>query len=501
MTASPASRTTGERPGSRAIIEPVDTHRVRRERDTLGEVQVPADAHWGAETQRAIDNFPVSDVRFPRRFIRALARIKVAAARVARNAGHLAPDVADAIVRAGTEVAEGAWDAQFPLDVFQTGSGTSTNMNMNEVVASRANELLGGSRGDRAPVRPNDDVNRSQSSNDAIPTAIHLAALDALDTLLLPAMDALAAGLDRKAVEFSDVLKAGRTHLMDAVPIMLGQEFSGWAEQVRKGAARVRQARGALLELPIGGTAIGTGLNAPPDFGRLVCEALAAETGLAVREPANRFEAMASRDAVVEVSAALRGVAVSLFKVASDIRLLASGPRTGFGEIHLPELQPGSSIMPGKVNPVMPEMMLQVCAQVMGNDASIAVAGMSGTLDLNTMMPVMAHNLLQSAEILGSACRLFDARCVSGGPDLPGKPDNSTGITPNRERCRSYAELSLMAVTALAPRLGHATAAGIAQDALRSGRTLRDLVLERNLIPNDELDRLLDLEGMTRRTK
>lgn len=474
---------------------------VRKEHDTLGEVRVPAEAHWGAQTQRAHGNFTVSGVRFPRRFIRALAQVKVAAAHVNKELGHIKPEIGDAIIKAGAETAGGQWDGEFPLDIFQTGSGTSTNMNANEVIASRANEILGGARGDREPVRPNDDVNRAQSSNDVIPTAIHLAALEGIDGLLLPSLQGLAQGLDRKAVEFADVLKSGRTHLMDAVPMMMGQEFSGWAEQVRKGIVRVKNARESLLELPIGGTALGTGLNAPGDFGKRMCTILGTVTGLPVREPANRFESMSARDAVVEMSGALKVLAVSLFKVASDIRLLASGPRTGLGEINLPELQPGSSIMPGKVNPVMPEMMTQVCAQVIGNDSAITVAGMAGTLNLNTMMPVMARNLLESVEILGNACRLFNEKCVSGGPEIPGNPDNTRGITANRERCRRYAEMSIMAVTALAPSIGYKEAAGVAQEALRSNRTVREVVLERKLVPEKELEKLLDLEGMTGKTR
>jgi len=334
-----------------------------------------------------------------------------------------------------------------------------------------------------------------------IPTAIHLAALEGIDKHLLPAIGALADGLDKKAGEFRDILKSGRTHLMDAVPMMLGQEFSGWAEQVRKGAKRIQAARESLLELPIGGTALGTGLNAPVNFGGLLCAILNTMTGLPVREPANRFESMAARDAVVEMSASLKVLAVSLFKVASDIRLLSSGPRTGLGEISLPELQPGSSIMPGKVNPVMPEMMQQVCAQVIGNDSAITVGGMAGTLNLNTMMPVMAHNLLESIELLGNACRLFNDRCVSGGPELAGNPGNSRGITANPGRCRLYAELSIMSVTALAPVIGYKEAAEVAQEALRSNRTVREVVLERKLVPEKELAGILDLEGMTRPKK
>ncbi len=469
----------------------------REETDSMGKVRVPADSHYGAQTQRAAENFAVSGTRFPRRFIRALARVKVAAAHVNKELGLVSAQHADAVIKAGAEVAEGDWDAEFVLDVFQTGSGTSTNMNMNEVIASRANELLGGKKGDRSPVRPNDEVNRSQSSNDAIPTAIHLAVLDGIDRHLLPALDKLAAGLAAKAAEFRGVLKAGRTHLMDAVPVTLGQEFSGYAAQVGKGAARVRAARAALLEIPLGGTAVGTGLNAPREFGAKACAILKMLTGLPFREAENRFEAMGSRDALVEVSGALRGAAVGLFKVANDLRLLASGPGAGLGEINLPALQPGSSIMPGKVNPVCPEMMMQVAAQVVGNDAAVAVGGLAGTLELNTMMPLLARNILESVEILGNACVLLNDRCVAGGPEIPGLPDNTKGITPNIERCRRHAESSAMVVTALAPRLGYDAAAKVAKEALRTGNTIREVVLEMNLVPAKELDSLLDLKEMT----
>ncbi len=456
----------------------------RIETDTMGEVRVPASAHYGAQTQRAVENFPISGIRFPRRFIRALGLIKKAAAQVNKDLGLLAPEVADAISRAAQEVAEGALDGEFVLDIFQTGSGTSTNMNANEVICSRANELLGGKRGDRKPVRPNDEVNKCQSSNDVIPTAIHLATLDALQNALLPALARLQAGLDAKAVEFQDVLKTGRTHLQDAVPIMLGQEFSGYASQVRHGITRIKTAMPHLQELPIGGTALGTGLNAPRDFGAHMCRLLSGYCSIQLREADNKFEAMGSRDALVEVSAALKVVAVSMSKIASDIRLLACGPRTGISEIAIPEVQPGSSIMPGKVNPVILEMTIQVGAQVIGNDAAVTLGGLFGQLDLNVMMPLMAHNVLQSAEILSSAARLLNGRCVSG-------------ITANRERCRALVESSLMPVTALVPRLGYKEAAAIAQEAHRTGKTVREVVLEKKLVPEKELDALLDLSAMT----
>lgn len=469
----------------------------RVETDTMGEVRVPAGAHFGAQTQRAVENFPISGLRFPRRFIRALALVKSAAAQVNQDLNLLESKLAGAVIKAAQEVADGKWDTEFVLDIFQTGSGTSTNMNANEVIASRANELLGGKKGDRNPVRPNDEVNKCQSSNDVIPTAIHLAALDALDHDLLPALDQLATGLETKAREFKGVLKTGRTHLQDAVPVMLGQEFLGYATQVRYGTARLTAARLHLLELPIGGTALGTGLNAPADFGQRMCAALASSTGTKVKPASNLFEALGSRDALVEASGALKTVAVSLIKIASDIRLLSCGPRTGIGEIAIPELQPGSSIMPGKINPVMPEMMIQTCAQVIGNDTALTLGGAFGQLDLNVMMPLMAHNLLQSIAILGAACRTFDERCVSKGPVMPNNPDNVKGIVANVERCRSLVEHSLMPVTALVPKLGYKEAASLAQEAHRTGKTVREIVLAKKLIPEKELDALLDLSAMT----
>jgi len=469
----------------------------RTETDSMGEVSVPVEAHYGAQTQRAVENFAISGLRFPGTFIRALGLVKAAAAKVNQEIGLLPEDQAVAIETAAMEVASGRWDEQFVLDIFQTGSGTSTNMNANEVIASRANELLGGQRGDAQPVRPNDEVNKCQSSNDVIPTAIHLAALQQIDQQLLPAVDQLAGGLESKAHEFHDVLKTGRTHLQDAVPIMLGQEFSGWASQLRHGIHRLQKARMHLLELPIGGTALGTGLNAPLEFGPRMCEVLARTATADVRGADNLFEAMASRDAIVEMSGTLKTLAVSLMKIANDIRLLSSGPRTGIGEIHIPQLQPGSSIMPGKVNPVMPEMMTQVCAQVIGNDAAITVGGLMGQLDLNVMMPMMAHNLLQSISILSTACHTFHHRCVAHGPVMAEYPENEHGIIANRERCRILVESSLMPVTALVPKIGYGDAAEIAKDASRSGLTIRQVLLEKNLYSEAELDKLLDLTRMT----
>jgi len=457
----------------------------RIETDSLGSVRVPAGRHWGAQTQRAVENFPVSGTRFPRRFIRALGLVKLAAAETNRDLGLLDGKLAGAIAKAAAEVVDGRWDDEFPVDVYQTGSGTSTNMNANEVISSRANEILGGKKGDRSPVRPHDEVNMCQSSNDVIPAAIHIAALDAFDSDLVPALGDLAGALRAKSAEFQDVVKTGRTHLQDAVPVTLGQEFSGWAAQVARGMQRVAGGSVRLVEIPLGGTALGTGINAHPEFGKRACDKLRAATGLPLSPPLNPFEAQAARDAIVEASASLKVVAVSLMKVAGDIRLLACGPRAGIGEIVLPELQPGSSIMPGKVNPVMPEMMIQVCAQVIGNDLAVTLGGALGQLDLNVMMPLMGHNLLQSAALLAAASRLFAEKCVQG-------------IRADRDRCRSLVERSLMPVTALVPRLGYNAAAEIAQEAHRTGKTVREVVLERKLIPEAELDALLDLSGMTK---
>jgi fumarate hydratase class II len=463
----------------------------------MGDVHVPSHAHYGAQTQRAVENFAISGLRLPRPFIRSLGLIKAAAVRGNADLNLIPAEYADAIQTAAEEVADGSWDDQFVVDVFQTGSGTSTNMNANEVIASRANELLGGRRGDTSPVRPNDDVNRSQSSNCVIPTAIHLAALHGIDHDLLPAISELATGLSQKATEFKNVLKTGRTHLQDAVPIMLGQEFSGWSSQLLHGLKRLRRSREDLLELPIGGTALGTGLNGHPEFASRICKRLSETSTQGVRPADNVFEAMASRDAIVEVSGTLKTIAVSLIKIASDIRLLSSGPRTGLGEISIPALQPGSSIMPGKVNPVMPEMMIQVCAQVIGNDAAITLGGLLGQLDLNVMMPLMAHNLLQSISILSTACRAFHQQCVSSGPEITGLPGNARGIVANSDRCRQLVELSLMPVTALVPRLGYHVCAALAAEATQTGKTIRQLVQEKNLLTAAEADSLLDLTAMT----
>jgi fumarate hydratase class II len=441
-------------------------------------MQIPADAYYGAQTARAVENFPISNLRFPRSFIRALGLIKKHAALTNQELGGLKPPVADAIVRAAQEVADGKWDGQFVLDIFQTGSGTSTNMNANEVIANRAIELLGGKRGEKL-VHPNDHVNRGQSSNDVIPTAIHIAALDALEARLIPALSGLRDALQRKAEEFHPVLKIGRTHLQDATPIRLGQEFGGYASQVRHGVERLRAAEKNLGELALGGTAVGTGINTHPEFARRTLARLAAEMKLPLREADDHFEAQGGRDAVVETSAMLKTVAVSLVKVANDIRLLGSGPRLGLGELRLPATQPGSSIMPGKVNPVMCEMVLQVCAQVLGNDAAVAFSGSFGNFELNVMMPVMAHNLLQSIELLATASDVFARRCVAG-------------LEADGEKCRNNLELSLSNCTILAPVIGYDKAAKIAKVAFETNRTIREVALETSGLDKARLDVLLD---------
>ena len=456
----------------------------RTERDSLGEVEVPATAYYGAQTQRALENFPVSGLRFSRRFIGALGMIKGEAAAVNAQLGALDADLAAAIVQAAEEVATGRLDEHFPLDIFQTGSGTSTNMNANEVIANRAIEILGGELGSKSPVHPNDHVNAGQSSNDVIPTAIHVATFGALAEDLEPALKHLEETLDRKAHELDDIVKIGRTHLQDAVPIRLGQEFSGYGKQVSNGIARLEAVKPRLAELALGGTAVGTGLNAHPEFASGVIGRLAVRTGHPFVGAPNKFEAMAAKDAAVECSGALKTIAVSLTKIANDLRWLGSGPRCGIGELSLPSLQPGSSIMPGKVNPVIPESVLMVAAQVMGNDVTISLGGLSGNFELNVMMPVVAYNLLQSTEILANGSRLLADRCVRG-------------LVGNRERCEALVEESLAMVTALAPAIGYDRAAEIAKEAFATGRTVRELCVEQQVLPGEELERVLDAKAQT----
>jgi len=456
----------------------------RYESDSLGRVEVPAAAYYGAQTERARRNFPVSGLRFPRRFIAAMGRLKSAAAAENGARGIIPEQIAAAIVEAAEEVVAGGHDDQFPVDIFQTGSGTSTHMNANEVIANRAIEILGGEVGSKSPVHPNDHVNAGQSSNDTIPSAIHLAAFGALVEELRPAVGLLEEALAAKAAEFDDIVKIGRTHLQDAVPVRLGQEFSGYAQQIRNAGDRLLAVEPRLAQLALGGTAVGTGLNAPPGFADAVIARLAARTGHPFVPAPNKFEALAAKDAAVETSGALRTLAVSLTKIANDLRWLGSGPRCGIGEISLPSLQPGSSIMPGKVNPVIPESVLMVAAQVIGNDATIAVGGMAGNFELNVMMPVIAYNLLQSIELLSRACSLLAERCVDG-------------VEAHRERARELVEQSLAMVTSLAPLIGYDAAAGIAKEAYRSGRTVREVALEQGVLSAEELERALDPRGQT----
>jgi fumarate hydratase class II len=457
----------------------------------MGEVRVPADAWYGASTQRAVDNFPDGGAdRIGRRFVRALGAIKAEAARVNGRIGVIAQDLAGAIAAAADEVAAGDHDEQFVVgggpfvtDVFQSGSGTSMNMNANEVIANRASALLGGEAGDRV-VHPNDHVNAGQSSNDVVPSAIHVAAVGALSEDLSPALEALAVSLEEKASEFDRVLKSGRTHLMDATPVRLGQEFGGYAAQVRKGISRLTAAIPDLLELALGGTAVGTGINAPEGFAAAVISGLAERTGHPFREAGDHFEAQGSRDAAVQASGALKTVAISLFKIANDIRWLASGPSSGIGEIRLPALQPGSSIMPGKVNPVIPEAVLQACAQVIGNDSAISWGGANGNLELNVMMPLIARNLLESIGLLTAAATMLRERCI-------------TGITADAERAADLLARNVIIVTALAPRIGYERAAEIAKRAVAERRTVREVALELAVLPEQELDAMLDVYPMT----
>ncbi|MFE9932875.1 class II fumarate hydratase [Streptomyces sp. NPDC005533] len=455
----------------------------RIEHDSMGDVRVPRHAKWRAQTQRAVENFPVSGQRLERAHIEALARIKAAAAVVNAKLGVVDQDVADAIRSAAAEVADGSWDDHFPVDVFQTGSGTSSNMNTNEVIATLATERLG------REVHPNDHVNASQSSNDVFPSSIHIAATAAVTGELIPALEHLAAALERKAAEFAHVVKAGRTHLMDATPVTLGQEFGGYAAQIRYGLERLRACLPRLAELPLGGTAVGTGINTPPGFSAAVIAEVAVATGLPLTEARDHFEAQGARDSLVETSGMLRTVAVSLTKICNDLRWMASGPRTGLAEINLPDLQPGSSIMPGKVNPVVPEAVLMVAAQVMGNDATVAVAGAAGNFELNVMLPVMARNLLESIRLLANASRLLADRTVDG-------------ITANEARAREYAESSPSVVTPLNRYIGYEEAAKVAKRSLAERKTIREVVLEsgyveRGALTLEQLDQALDVLRMT----
>ncbi len=451
--------------------------------DSLGDMPVPAHVHYGVQTMRAAQNFPISDLRFPRRFIRAIAQIKGAAAEVNQALGLLDEERATAIRQAAAEVAEGKHDADFPLDIFQTGSGTSTNMNANEVISSRANEILGQPRGAVSPVHPNDHVNMGQSSNDVIPTAIHLSALAAVHEDLLPAVDRLERSLQRQAEALMDVVKTGRTHLQDATPIRLGQEFEGYASQLTLTKRRLDAAIAELQEVALGGTAVGTGINTHAEFSSRVCAILSEENGFEVRETEHHFQAQSTIDGVVMASGALKTLAVSLMKIANDIRWLGSGPRAGIGEIEIPATQPGSSIMPGKVNPVIAESVAMVAAQVIGNDTTIAIAGSSGNFELNVMLPVASYNLLQSIEILAASCENLAERCVDG--------------IQATERGPEMVEKGLMIGTALAPVIGYEKAAEIAKTAAKDGRTIREVAREMTDLSEADLDKILDPSTMT----
>jgi fumarate hydratase class II len=448
-------------------------------------MEVPADALYGASTQRAVLNFPVSGYRFGREFIRALAMIKWAAAEANCELGRLDEQKTALIARVTQEIMDGKLDEHFPLDIFQTGSGTSTNMNVNEVIANRCSQLADEPIGSKRPVHPNDHVNMGQSSNDVIPTAIHVAVGERLRKFVLPALEHLQGALDRKALEFWDVIKIGRTHLMDATPVRLGQEFSGYAKQIEYSRLRAGNAIAAVEELPIGGTAVGTGLNCHPDFAGIVVRHLENQTGIAWREARNHFEAQAAKDALVQASGQLKTIAVSLFKIANDIRWLGSGPRCGIGEITLPETQPGSSIMPGKVNPVMCESVMQVCARVFGNDATVTWAAANGNFELNVMMPVLAHAILESCRLIANVVTVFTDKCISG-------------LRANKERCNELVEYSMAMVTSLAPIIGYDKAAEIAKESAKTGKTVRELCREKNILPEAELNKALDPIEMTK---
>ena len=455
----------------------------RVERDTMGEVEVPADAYYGAQTQRAIENFPISSLRFPRRFLQALGLIKWAAAETNVELGLLDSRIGDAIAQAAQEVVDGRFDEQFPVSIFQTGSGTSTNMNANEVIANRAIELLGGKKGSKQPVHPNDHVNLGQSSNDVMPTAVHLSALLAIRDELLPALNVLLDALNDKAKELMPVVKTGRTHLQDATPIRLGQEFIGYAGQVSRDMRRIESAQSELYEVALGGTAVGTGLNTHPDFARRVCERISSRTGIPIHETDNHFQAQSSLDGVVQFHGALNTTAVSLMKIANDIRWLSSGPRAGIGELEIPAVQPGSSIMPGKVNPVIAEALTMVCAQVMGNQATITIAGQSGSFELNTMIPLVAYCLIQSIELQAAASRNFAEKLVKGikatsrGPEMVDK--------------------GLAIATALVPSIGYDAAAEIAKEAARTGETIKAVAKRKTDLSDEQLDQILDPMRLT----
>ena len=456
----------------------------RIEKDSLGEVKVPRDAYWGAQTQRAIENFPISGIRFPRPFIKALGLIKYAAAKVNKELGYLDPQLADVIMQAAMEVAEGKFDDQFPVDIFQTGSGTSTNMNANEVIATRANEILTGNKHTKNPVHPNDHVNMGQSSNDVIPTAIHVSAYSETVEKLIPALEHLRDTILKKAEQYKDLVKTGRTHLMDAMPLTLYQEMSGWARQIELGIQRIKDALPRVAELAIGGTAVGTGINTHPEFGRRVSEELSRLTGHPFREAENHFEAQSAQDAIVELSGALKTVAASLMKIANDLRWMNSGPIAGLAEVKLPALQPGSSIMPGKVNPVIPEAVRMVAAQVFGNDATITWGGALGDFQLNVMLPVIAHNILESIKILANASRVLADKAIAG-------------FEVNRKRIENLVDRNPILATVLNPIIGYDKAAEVVKKALAEEKTVKEVVVELGYLTPEEAEKLLDPILMT----
>jgi fumarate hydratase, class II len=457
----------------------------RVEKDSMGTMEVPADALYGATTQRAVLNFPISGYRFGRPFIRALGLIKWAAAQANRDLGKLDEERTRLVVQAAEEVIGGALDNHFPIDIFQTGSGTSTNMNANEVIANRVSQLAGKPVGRKEPVHPNDHVNMGQSSNDVIPTAIHIAVAESVRNDLMAALEHLQHGLEAKTQEFWEIIKIGRTHLMDATPIRLGQEFSGYAKQVEHGKLRAGNAIAAVEELALGGTAVGTGLNCHPEFPGRVMGYLWNRTGVAFREARNHFEAQGAKDSLVEASGEIRTLAVSLFKIANDIRWLSSGPRCGIGEIQLPATQPGSSIMPGKVNPVMCESVMQVCAQIIGNDTAVCWGGANGNLELNVMMPMIAHNILENIRLLSSVLRVFQDKCISG-------------IIANRAHCEELVERSMAMVTGLVPIIGYDRAAEIAKESTKTGKSVREICKDKHVLPESELNKALDPIEMTK---
>ena len=461
---------------------------MRKEKDSMGDMQIPDDAYYGAQTQRAVENFPISGITISKSMIQALGKIKRSAAIVNHELGLLDDDRKNAIVQAADEIIEGKLDSQFPVDIYQTGSGTSSNMNCNEILSNRASEIMGGKIGAKDPVHPNDHVNLGQSSNDVIPTAIHIAANTMLEEELIPALQNLANELDKKATAFSDIVKIGRTHLQDATPITLGQEFSGYAQMVKNGVKRIQNAQGFLSELALGGTAVGTGINTKAQFGTHMAKEITRFTGITFVEASNHFEAQGAQDAAVETSGALKTVAVSLSKIANDIRWLGSGPRAGLGELILPAVQPGSSIMPGKTNPVICEAMIQACAQVIGNDLAITIGGQGGVFELNLMLPLIAHNLTNSITILSNGTIVFTEKLI-------------IGLKANKEKCAGYIEGSLAMCTSLAPVIGYDKAADIAYKAYNSGKTVREIAIEENVLDKDKLNELLDPLSMTKPSK